>query len=90
MLGGRRLRDVGQLGGLRPVHHLAGIPEMAGMLRVGQARELFRGDFWVDPSGDQTFDVGPDGNFLVIQGDDLVDVRVVTGLTGAIEDDDGR
>ena len=59
-------------------------------VRVGETRELFRGSFWVDPSGDQTYDVAPDGRFLVIEGDDLVDVRVVTGLANAVEEQGNR
>ena len=59
-------------------------------VRVGESRELFRSGFWVDPSGDQTYDVAPDGRFLVIQGDDVVDVRVVTGLGSASDGAGGR
>jgi hypothetical protein len=64
--------------------------ELQPQLRIGAARELFRGGFWVDPSGDQFYDVGPDGRFLMVEGDDVVDIRVVTGLTGAVAATGGR
>jgi len=63
--------------------------ERQPQLRIGAPRELFRGTFWIDPSGDQFYDVAADGRFLMIEGDDIVDIRVVTGLTGAIGDAGG-
>jgi serine/threonine-protein kinase len=59
-------------------------------LTIGTPRRLFQGGFWVDPSGDQFYDVAPDGRLLMIEGDDVVDLRVVTGLAGGIEGPSGR
>jgi len=59
-------------------------------LAIGAPRRLFHGGFWVDPSGDQFYDVAPDGRLLMIEGDDVVDLRVVTGLGGGIEGPSGR
>jgi serine/threonine-protein kinase len=59
-------------------------------LSVGSPRRLFHGGFWVDPSGDQFYDVAPDGRLLMIEGDDVVDIRVVTGLAGSIEGSSDR
>jgi len=53
-------------------------------LDVSPPRELLKGGFWVDPSGAQNFDVYRDGGLLTIQGDDVVQLRVVTGLAGAL------
>jgi eukaryotic-like serine/threonine-protein kinase len=51
---------------------------------ISPPRQLFEGGFWVDPSGDQLFDVFPDGSFLAIDGDDVVKLRVVTGLGASL------
>ena len=36
---------------------------------VGTPRVLFEGDFYTDPFGDQSYDVGPDGRFLMLQSE---------------------
>jgi serine/threonine-protein kinase len=54
-------------------------------VEIGAPRELFHGGFWIDPSGDQFYDVAADGRFLMVQGEDVVNLRVVTDLGSAIE-----
>ena len=43
---------------------------------LGAPRELFRGDFYVDPFGDQSYDVAPDGRFLMFEEDTSTPVRI--------------
>ena len=43
--------------------------------KPGLPRELFRGDFFQDPNGDQSYDIAPDGRFLML-------VEEATAATG--------
>ena len=54
-------------------------------ISVGTRTELFDGGFWVDPSGDQFYSVGRDGRFLMVRGEDPVELRVITGLRGGAD-----
>jgi eukaryotic-like serine/threonine-protein kinase len=48
-------------------------------------RLLFRGRFWVDPSGDQAYDVSRDGRFLMYDpGDAPVRLMLIANITGEL------
>jgi eukaryotic-like serine/threonine-protein kinase len=50
-----------------------------GSFRSERPRLLFRGGFYVNPDGDQSYDVAEDGRFLMIAGGGDTRIRVMTG-----------